>query len=50
MISPRSAASRHPDTPAPSLLVAPASLLANWTAELEKFAPDLKARIVHPWR
>jgi superfamily II DNA or RNA helicase len=32
----------------PSLLVAPASLLANWTAEIERFAPDLSARIVHP--
>ena len=32
----------------PSLLVAPASLLANWTAEIERFAPSLKARIVHP--
>ena len=32
----------------PCLLVAPASLLANWTAEIEKFAPSLKARIVHP--
>ena len=32
----------------PSLLVAPASLLANWAAEIEKFAPDLKAAIVHP--
>jgi superfamily II DNA or RNA helicase len=32
----------------PCLLVAPASLLANWAAELERFAPDLKARIVHP--
>lgn len=32
----------------PCLLVAPASLLANWAAEIEKFAPDLKARIVHP--
>ncbi len=32
----------------PSLLVAPASLLANWTAEIEQFAPDLTARIVHP--
>ena len=30
------------------LLVAPASLLANWAAEIERFAPDLKARIVHP--
>jgi len=32
----------------PCLLVAPASLLANWTAEIEKFAPSLRARIVHP--
>jgi SNF2 family DNA or RNA helicase len=32
----------------PSLLVAPASLLDNWMAELERFAPSLKARIVHP--
>jgi superfamily II DNA or RNA helicase len=32
----------------PSLLVAPASLLANWAAEIEKFAPDLNAVIVHP--
>jgi SNF2 family DNA or RNA helicase len=33
---------------APCLLVAPASLLGNWSAELERFAPGLKARIVHP--
>jgi non-specific serine/threonine protein kinase len=32
----------------PSLLVAPASLLGNWAAEIEKFAPSLKAVIVHP--
>ena len=32
----------------PSLLVAPASLLDNWMAELERFAPSLRARIVHP--
>jgi superfamily II DNA or RNA helicase len=32
----------------PSLLVAPASLLANWAAEVEKFAPELKVAIVHP--
>jgi SNF2 family DNA or RNA helicase len=32
----------------PSLLVAPASLLANWAAELARFAPDLKAVVVHP--
>ena len=32
----------------PSLLVAPASLLANWAAELERFAPSLRAIIAHP--
>ena len=31
----------------PNLLVAPASLLGNWAAEIEKFAPSLKAAIVH---
>ena len=34
--------------PQPSLLVAPASLLANWAAEIERFAPGLKALIAHP--
>ena len=32
----------------PSLLVAPASLLANWASEIERFAPGLKAFIAHP--
>jgi non-specific serine/threonine protein kinase len=32
----------------PSLLVVPASLLGNWMAEIEKFAPGLKAVVVHP--
>ncbi|MDR3538818.1 MAG: DEAD/DEAH box helicase, partial [Acetobacteraceae bacterium] len=32
----------------PSVLVAPASLLANWSAEIERFAPDLRTLIVHP--
>src|SRR3954465_13310323 len=32
----------------PSLLVGPASLLANWAAEIERFTPGLKAKIVHP--
>jgi len=34
--------------PQPSLLVAPASLLANWASEIERFAPGLKALIAHP--
>ena len=32
----------------PSLLVAPASLLANWAAEAERFTPSLRLLIVHP--
>ena len=32
----------------PSLLVAPASLLANWSAEAAKFTPSLKTLIAHP--
>jgi non-specific serine/threonine protein kinase len=32
----------------PSLLVAPASLLGNWLAEIERFAPGLRAVTVHP--
>jgi hypothetical protein len=32
----------------PSLLVAPASLLANWASEIERFTPGLKALIAHP--
>jgi non-specific serine/threonine protein kinase len=31
-----------------SLLVAPASLLANWAAEIARFAPGLNALIAHP--
>ena len=31
-----------------NLLVAPASLLANWTAEAKRFAPDLRVLIAHP--
>jgi non-specific serine/threonine protein kinase len=34
--------------PRASLLVAPASLLANWVAEIERFAPGLKALVAHP--
>ena len=31
-----------------SLLVAPASLLANWAAEIARFAPGIRALIAHP--
>jgi non-specific serine/threonine protein kinase len=31
----------------PSLLVLPASLLANWKAEIERFAPSLRVRFLH---
>lgn len=33
---------------APHLLVVPASLIANWTSELSRFAPSLSVRVVHP--
>ncbi|NWG75342.1 MAG: DEAD/DEAH box helicase, partial [Rubrivivax sp.] len=32
----------------PSLIVAPASLLANWADEIRRFAPGLRAIIAHP--
>ena len=32
----------------PSLLIAPASLLANWASEIERFTPSLKAIVAHP--
>jgi non-specific serine/threonine protein kinase len=32
----------------PSLVVLPASLLVNWKAEIERFAPSLHTRFVHP--
>ncbi len=35
------------DSP-PSLLVVPASLIGNWKAEAQKFAPDLRLLIAHP--
>jgi superfamily II DNA or RNA helicase len=32
----------------PSLLVAPASLLSNWAAEIARFAPGIKTVLAHP--
>ena len=34
--------------PRPSLLVVPASLMANWAAEAERFCPSLRLLIAHP--
>jgi len=36
------------ERPRPSLLVAPASLLANWQAEAERFTPSLRCLVAHP--
>jgi non-specific serine/threonine protein kinase len=35
-------------TAKPSLLVLPASLLANWKSEMHRFTPTLRAKFVHP--
>src|SRR5712671_3271628 len=34
--------------PKPSLLVVPASLIANWASEIARFAPSLGVAVVHP--
>ncbi|MHB8352250.1 MAG: DEAD/DEAH box helicase [Thermoplasmata archaeon] len=34
----------------PALLVLPASLLANWKSEIDRFAPSLRIRVAHPSR
>ncbi len=42
---------RRPPTagqPRTSLLIVPASLIANWKSELQKFAPSLSALCLHP--
>ncbi len=39
---------RRPDEGAPALLALPASLLANWKSEFERFAPSLRVRFAHP--
>lgn len=41
-------ASRRGAARPPHLLVAPASLLANWTSELARFAPSLRVLLAHP--
>jgi hypothetical protein len=39
---------RQQDARRPSLLIVPASLIANWKSELARFAPALAACVVHP--
>ena len=36
------------DAAGPSILVAPASLLGNWTEEISRFAPEIKTVVAHP--
>ncbi len=44
----RSASLRTESPPGPSLLVVPASLIANWRSEILKFAPSLSVIYAHP--
>src|SRR5208283_5983814 len=37
-----------PDDGGPSLLIVPASLIANWKAEIQRFAPALSVFYAHP--
>ena len=39
---------RREEPARPSLIVAPASLLANWASEAERFAPSLRVFVAHP--
>src|SRR5262249_14422201 len=36
------------DRRGPALLVVPASLIANWKAEIDRFAPSLRTLVAHP--
>ena len=44
----RERATHTPGKRRPSLIVAPASLLANWAAEAARFAPGLSVLVAHP--
>ena len=39
---------RREEPARPSLIVAPASLIANWASEAERFAPSLSVFVAHP--
>lgn len=39
---------RHHQEPQTSLLIVPASLIANWKSEITRFAPSLSLSVVHP--
>jgi non-specific serine/threonine protein kinase len=43
-----SKAAPEPEVGGPSLLIVPASLIANWKAEIQKFAPSLSVFYAHP--
>ena len=44
----REASGSPGESPPPSLIVAPASLIANWKSEIERFAPSLEVFVAHP--
>ena len=44
----RGGGARDVDRRRPSLLVVPASLIANWQQEIGRFAPDLRTLVAHP--
>ncbi len=44
----RRSAAKNADESRPSLLIVPASLIANWKAEIQKFSPSLSVRYAHP--
>jgi non-specific serine/threonine protein kinase len=47
-LAPTDGSAQLPGVPGASLLIVPASLIANWKAEIAKFAPSLSVFIVHP--
>jgi len=47
LLARRARRDRAPDA-APALLVVPASLIANWQAEIDRFAPSLHVLVAHP--